>query len=44
VAAEAGLTEALVESECTLADVMTYSAGEYERSGPLAEKALASSY
>ena len=44
MAAEAGLTEALVETECTLADVMTYPAGEYERSSPLGENALASAH
>src|SRR5918998_5142426 len=42
VAEEAGLEEALVETECTLADLMTYWAGEFEPSGHLAEKALAS--
>jgi tetratricopeptide (TPR) repeat protein len=42
VAEEAGLKEALVETECNLADVMTYGAGEVEHSGPLARKALAS--
>ena len=42
VAEEAGLKEALVETECTLADVMTYGVGEFEPSGPLARKALAS--
>jgi DNA-binding SARP family transcriptional activator/tetratricopeptide (TPR) repeat protein len=42
VAKEAGLEELLVEIECTLADVMTYGAGEFEHSGALARKALAS--
>jgi len=42
VAEEAGLKEALVETECTLSDVMTYGAGEFEHSGALARKALAS--
>ena len=42
VAEEAGLEESLVETECTLADVMTYGAGEFEHSGALARKALAS--
>jgi len=42
VAEEAGLEEALVETECTLAVVMTLRAGEFEHSGHLARKALAS--
>jgi DNA-binding SARP family transcriptional activator len=42
MAEEAELEEWLVETECTLADVMTYGAGEFERSGRLARKALAS--
>jgi tetratricopeptide (TPR) repeat protein len=42
VAEEAGLNEALVETECNLAEVMYYWAGEFERSGHLARKALAS--
>jgi predicted ATPase len=42
VAKEAELEEWLVETECTLADVMTYGAGAFEHSGRLARKALAS--
>ena len=42
VAEEANIEELLVEIECTLADVMTYGAGEFEHSGALARKALAS--
>jgi DNA-binding SARP family transcriptional activator len=42
VAEEAGLEEALVETECNLADLMTLWAGEYEHSAPFARKALAS--
>jgi DNA-binding SARP family transcriptional activator len=42
VAKEAGLKEALVETECNLGDLMTLWEGEYEHSGPLARKALAS--
>jgi hypothetical protein len=42
VAEEAGLEELLVEIECTLAEVMTYRAGEFEHSGALARKTLAS--
>jgi DNA-binding SARP family transcriptional activator/predicted ATPase len=42
VAEEAELEEWLVETECTLADVMTYGAGAFEHSGRLARKALAS--
>jgi DNA-binding SARP family transcriptional activator/tetratricopeptide (TPR) repeat protein len=41
-AEEAELEEWLVETECTLADVMTYGAGAFEHSGRLARKALAS--
>jgi tetratricopeptide (TPR) repeat protein len=42
VAEEADLTEALVETECNLVDVMGFWTGEFERSRPLARKALAS--
>jgi tetratricopeptide (TPR) repeat protein len=42
VAEEAGLAEALAETECKLADLMAARAGEFEYSKPLAEKALAS--
>jgi DNA-binding SARP family transcriptional activator/tetratricopeptide (TPR) repeat protein len=42
VAEEAELEEWLVETECTLADVMTYGSGAFEHSGRLARKALAS--
>jgi DNA-binding SARP family transcriptional activator/tetratricopeptide (TPR) repeat protein len=42
VAEEAGLTEALVETECNLADLMSFWAKEPEHSRPPAEKALAS--
>jgi DNA-binding SARP family transcriptional activator/tetratricopeptide (TPR) repeat protein len=42
VAEEAGLEEALVETECNLADLMTLWAGEYVHSAPFARKALAS--
>jgi tetratricopeptide (TPR) repeat protein len=42
VAEGAELEEWLVETECTLADVMTYGAGAFEHSGRLARKALAS--
>jgi DNA-binding SARP family transcriptional activator/tetratricopeptide (TPR) repeat protein len=42
VAEEAGLKEALVETECNLADVMAYWTGEHEHAAPLARKALAS--
>jgi tetratricopeptide (TPR) repeat protein len=42
VAEEAGLKEALVETECNLVDVMGFWTGEFEGSRPLAEKALAS--
>lgn len=42
VAEKAGFAEALVETECNLADIMTYWSGDYEHSGPLAQKAVAS--
>jgi tetratricopeptide (TPR) repeat protein len=42
VAEEAGLKEALVETECNLAYVMRYWTGEHEHSAPLARKTLAS--
>ena len=42
VAEEAGLKEALVETECNLAYVMRYWMGEHEHSAPLARKTLAS--
>jgi DNA-binding SARP family transcriptional activator/tetratricopeptide (TPR) repeat protein len=42
VAEEASLVEALAETECNLADVMTFWVGESEHSRPLAQKALAS--
>ena len=42
LAERAELEEWLVETECTLADVMTYGAGAFEHSGRLARKALAS--
>ena len=42
VAEEAGLAEALAETECKLVDLMSAWAGEFEYSKPLAEKALAS--
>jgi DNA-binding SARP family transcriptional activator len=42
VAEEAGLVEALAETECNLADVMTFWVGESEHSRPLAKQALAS--
>jgi DNA-binding SARP family transcriptional activator/tetratricopeptide (TPR) repeat protein len=41
VAEEAGIKEALVETECNLVDLMILWAGEHEYSGHLAEKALA---
>jgi DNA-binding SARP family transcriptional activator/tetratricopeptide (TPR) repeat protein len=41
-AEQAGLVEALAETECNLADVMTFWVGETEHSRPLAQKALAS--
>ena len=40
VAEEAELEEWLVETECTLADVMTYRAGAFEHSGRLARACL----
>jgi DNA-binding SARP family transcriptional activator len=42
VAEEAGFVEALAETECNLADVMTFWVGESKHSRPLAQKALAS--
>jgi len=42
VAEEADLKEALVETECNLADVMSFWTGGHEHSAPLARKALAS--
>jgi DNA-binding SARP family transcriptional activator len=42
VAEEAGLMEALAETECNLVDVTVLRTGEFEGSRPLAEKALAS--
>jgi tetratricopeptide (TPR) repeat protein len=42
VAEEAGLKEALVETECNLVDLMSFWAGEYENSNALARKALSS--
>jgi tetratricopeptide (TPR) repeat protein len=42
VAEEASLKEALVETECNLADIMAYWTGEHEHAAPLARKALAS--
>jgi predicted ATPase/DNA-binding SARP family transcriptional activator len=42
VAEEADLTEALVETECNLVDVISLQPREFERSKPLAEKALSS--
>jgi tetratricopeptide (TPR) repeat protein len=41
VAEEAGLAEAMAETELNLADAMAFWAGEYEYSGPLAQKAMA---
>ena len=41
-AEDAGLEEALVETECDLAEVMAIHPRDYEHSGPLARKALAS--
>ena len=41
-AEDAGLEEALVETECNLAEVMAIHPRDYEHSGPLARKALAS--
>jgi tetratricopeptide (TPR) repeat protein len=40
IAEEAGLKEALVETECNLADVMTLWTGKFEHSRTLVEKAL----
>ena len=42
VAEEAGLEEALIETECNLVDLMSFWAGEYENSDALARKALSS--
>jgi tetratricopeptide (TPR) repeat protein len=42
VAEKAGLKEALVETECNLADIMASWAGEFEHYRPLTQKALAS--
>ena len=42
VAEEAGLKEALVETECNLVDLMSFWAGEYENADALARKALSS--
>jgi DNA-binding SARP family transcriptional activator/tetratricopeptide (TPR) repeat protein len=42
VAEDAGLTEALVETECNLADFMSFWGSDFEHSRPPAEKALAS--
>jgi tetratricopeptide (TPR) repeat protein len=42
VAEEAGLAEALAETECNLVDVTVLRTGEFEPSGRLAEKALTS--
>jgi DNA-binding SARP family transcriptional activator/tetratricopeptide (TPR) repeat protein len=42
VAEKAGLAEALAETECNLVDVMALWTREFERSRPLAEKALTS--
>jgi DNA-binding SARP family transcriptional activator/tetratricopeptide (TPR) repeat protein len=42
VAEEAGLEEALVETECNLVDLMSFWAGEYEKAGALAREALSS--
>jgi DNA-binding SARP family transcriptional activator len=42
VAEEAGLKEALVETECNLVDLMSFWTGEYETSDALARKALSS--
>jgi tetratricopeptide (TPR) repeat protein len=42
VAEEAGLKEALVETECNLAEFMAFRPGDYDDSSPLAQKALAS--
>jgi hypothetical protein len=42
VAEEAGLEEALVETECNLIDLMSFWAGKYENSNALAQRALSS--
>ena len=42
VAQESNLTEALVETECNLVDVISLQPREFEHSRPLSEKALAS--
>ena len=42
MAEDAGLEEALVETECNLAEVMAIHPRDHEHSGPLARKALAS--
>ena len=42
MAEDAGLEEALVETECNLAEVMAIHPRDFEHSGPLARKALAS--
>ena len=42
VAEEAGLEEALVETECNLVDLMSFWAGEYENADDLARDALSS--
>ena len=42
VAEDAGLEEALVETECNLAEVMAIHPRDHEHPGPLARKALAS--
>jgi tetratricopeptide (TPR) repeat protein len=42
VAEDAGLKEALVETECNFAEVLAIHPRDYEHSGPLARKALAS--
>ena len=42
MAEDAGLEEALVETQCNLAEVMAIHPRDYEHSGPLARKALAS--
>jgi DNA-binding SARP family transcriptional activator/tetratricopeptide (TPR) repeat protein len=42
MAEEAGLEEALVETECNLIDLMSFWTGEYENSNALARKTLSS--
>ncbi|HEY6714339.1 MAG TPA: hypothetical protein VI055_18985, partial [Rubrobacter sp.] len=42
MAKDAGLEEALVETQCNLAEVMAIHPRDFEHSGPLARKALAS--